>query len=146
MRATTTIKALQRALNQREYQEKLIHHSDRGLQYSSAIYTKLLLDNKIGISMTEESDPYENAVVERVNGILKDEFGLDKVFTHSAQMKRQVDQSIVLYNQLRPHLSIDMLTPNQAHKQRKVILKKWKAKQPTKNVLLAASYKCNLEV
>ncbi len=96
MRATTTIKALQRALNQREYQEKLIHHSDRGLQYSSAIYTKLLLDNKIGISMTEESDPYENAVAERVNGILKDEFGLDKVFTHSAQMKRQVDQSIAL--------------------------------------------------
>ncbi len=146
MRATTTIKALQRALNQRECQGKLIHHSDRGLQYSSAIYTKLLLDNKIGISMTEESDPYENAVAERVNGILKDEFGLDKVFTHSAQMKRQVDQSIALYNQLRPHLSIDMLTPNQAHRQRKVILKKWKTKQPTKKVLLAASYKCNLEV
>ncbi|AEV32626.1 transposase [Owenweeksia hongkongensis DSM 17368] len=116
MRATTTIKALQRALNQREYQEKLIHNSDRGLQYSSAMYTKLLLDNKIGISMTEESDPYENAVAERVNVILKDEFGLDKVFTHSAQMKRQVDQSIALYNQLRPHLSIDMLAPNQAHK------------------------------
>lgn len=146
MRATTTIKALQRALNQREYQGELIHHSDRGLQYSSAIYTQLLHENKIGISMTEDSDPYENAVAERVNGILKDEFGLDKVFTDSKLMTRQVHESIALYNQLRPHLSIDMLTPNQAHKQRKVILKKWKTKQPTKNVLLAASLKCNLEV
>lgn len=146
MRATTTLKALEMALKQRKYQEKLIHHSDRGLQYSSAIYTKLLHDNKIGISMTEDSDPYENAVAERVNGILKDEFGLDKVFTNSLQMRRQVDESIALYNQFRPHLSIDMLTPNQAHKQREVTLRKWKTKQPTKNVLLAASYKCNLEV
>lgn len=146
MRATTTIKALQSALSQRKYNEELIHHSDRGLQYSSTIYTQLLRDNKIGISMTEDSDPYENAVAERVNGILKDEFGLDKVFTDSTLMTRQVHESIALYNQLRPHLSIDMLTPNQAHKQSKVILKKWKTKQPTKNVLLAASYKCNLEV
>lgn len=146
MRASTTIKALEKALSQREYQEMLIHHSDRGLQYSSAIYTKLLHDNKIKISMTEDSDPYENAVAERVNGILKDEFGLDKVFTNNLQMNRQVNESIALYNNLRPHLSVEMLTPNQAHKQRTINLKKWKTKQPTKDVLLATSYMRNLDL
>lgn len=130
MKATTTLKALSMALKGRIYDEMLIHHSDRGLQYSSAVYTELLKENGIRISMTQDSDPYENAIAERVNGILKDEFGLDQVFQNERGMNKQVRESIALYNALRPHLSINMLTPDQAHKQDTVQLKRWKTKQP----------------
>lgn len=139
MQATTTLKSLQKAIKNRKYpNESLIHHSDRGLQYSSYIYTQMLKDNKIKISMTQESDPYENAIAERVNGILKDEFGLDAIFENFEMLEAQVLESIALYNQLRPHQSIKMLTPNQAHRQTKVKLKTWKTKQPSKLVLKAA--------
>lgn len=131
MKATTTLKALNRAIKGREYKEKLIHHSDRGLQYCSSVYTKKLLGNNIEISMTEESDPYENAIAERVNGILKSEFGLDDIFKTYELLELQVIQSIALYNQLRPHMSINLLTPNEAHKQRKIKLKTWKQKTYT---------------
>ncbi len=98
MKATTTLKALNMAIEGREYKEKVIHHSDRGLQYCSSVYTKTLLENKMYISMTEESDPYENAVVERVNGILKSEFGLDNIFKTYELLEIEVIQSVALYN------------------------------------------------
>jgi putative transposase len=132
MQAATTLEALKIAISEREYNEQLIHHSDRGLQYCSSIYTQALLDNSIKISMTEEYDPYENAVAERVNGILKAEFGLDDTFKNYELLEYQVFQSIALYNQLRPHMSIGLLTPNKAHKQRKIKLKTWKQKTYTK--------------
>ena len=80
MHVVTTLKGLSQAISERIYKEKLTHHSDRGLQYCSSIYTKTLVDNNIEINMTQEYDPYENAVAERVNGILKVEFCLDNVF------------------------------------------------------------------
>lgn len=132
MLAITTLEALKMAISEREYTEKLIHHSDRGLQYCSAIYTKKLSKNNIEISMTEEYDPYENAVAERVNGILKEEFGLDDIFENYELLELQVLQSIALYNQLRPHMSIELLTPNKAHKQREIKVKTWKQKTYTK--------------
>lgn len=132
MQAVTTLEALKIAVSEREYKEKLIHHSDRGLQYCSAIYIQKLSNNNIEVSMTEEYDPYENAVAERVNGILKEEFGLDDIFENYELLELQVVQSIALYNQLRPHMSIGLLTPNQAHKQRKIKLKTWKQKTYTK--------------
>lgn len=132
MLAITTLKALKKAISERLYKEKLTHHSDRGLQYCSSIYIQMLKDNNMNISMTEESDPYENAVAERINGILKAEFGLDDIFENYEQLELQTIQSIALYNQLRPHMSIGLLTPNQAHKQRKVKLKTWKQKTYTK--------------
>lgn len=132
MQATTTLKALKMALSERVYKEQLIHHSDRGLQYCSSIYTKTLADSNIKVSMTEEYDPYENAVAERINGILKSEFGIDEVFENYELLELQVLQSIALYNQLRPHMSIGLLTPNNAHKQRTVKLKTWKQKTYTK--------------
>ena len=132
MQAITTLKALQMAISERMYQEKLIHHSDRGLQYCSSIYTQTLTENNIEISMTEEYDPYENAVAERINGVLKTEFGLDTVFETYELLELQTQQSIALYNQLRPHMSIGLLTPNQAHKQREIKLKTWKQKTYTK--------------
>lgn len=143
MLATTTLKALQKAIGGRQYKKGLIHHSDRGLQYSSSTYTQTLKDHDIAISMTEASDPYENAIAERVNGILKDEFGLDDVFESYGILNKQVIQSITLYNQLRPHLSINMLTPNQAHRQNKVKLRQWKTTQPSKSTSKAVNNQCN---
>jgi transposase InsO family protein len=135
MLATTTLKALKQAINSRKYTSNLIHHSDRGLQYSSAIYTQRLIESNIKISMTEQSDPYENAIAERVNGILKDEFGLDESFENYELMEKQVTQSIAIYNQLRPHLSIEMMTPNEAHKQPIINLKTWKQKMDRQTCL-----------
>ncbi|MFI8380510.1 transposase [Leeuwenhoekiella sp. NPDC079379] len=79
MKTSLCIDALQMALAQREYpDQKIIHHSDRGLQYCNPTYTNFAERNGINISMTQQYDPYENAVAERINGILKQEFGLGK--------------------------------------------------------------------
>ncbi len=104
----------------------LIHHSDRGLQYCCSQYIKLLEHNKLLISMTEKGDPYENAIAERVNGILKEEFALDKDFESIEQAKGVVRKSINTYNRLRPHLSCEFLTPEVAHQQQGVLKAKWK--------------------
>jgi putative transposase len=133
--ATTTNKALSKAIKSRQYCEPLIHHSDRGLQYCSTLYTNNLIKNGIDISMTEQSDPYENAVAERVNGILKDEFGLGDTFETTRHLTNQVDQAIKLYNQLRPHMSIELMTPEQAHKQRRIKIKTWKSEYHSKLAL-----------
>ena len=128
MQGETTLKALKMAISGRAYSSPLVHHSDRGLQYCSKDYVQELKDANIGISMTEQSDPYENAVAERVNGILKEEFALDVHFEDWEAMSYQVTQSISLYNQVRPHFSIGLMTPEQAHRQQKFKLKKWKKK------------------
>ncbi len=78
--------------------------------------------------MTENSDPYENAVGERMNGILKDEFGLGEQMENLSQAIYQTKQSISIYNTLRPHLSCEMLTPKQMHNQQKIQVKKWNKK------------------
>ncbi|MBY0543291.1 MAG: IS3 family transposase [Sphingobacteriaceae bacterium] len=133
MKTESTMKALEMAINKREYDHQLTHHSDRGLQYCSSGYVGLLLENDIRISMTENGDPYENAVAERVNGILKDEFGLDSVFENSRQLHKQVHQAIEAYNKIRPHLSIGLLTPRQAHSKPSIKVKRWKSKRTIKN-------------
>lgn len=126
---SSSLKALQMALaNRKCCKEPLIHHSDRGLQYCSSAYTTMLGKNGIDISMTEESSPYENAVAERVNGILKDEFGLDDIFQDVRQAQKQVRESIILYNEKRPHLSNHMLTPLQMHNQSALKPRSWKKK------------------
>jgi len=130
MYSTTTTRALRRAVKKRMYDSSLIHHSDRGLQYCSQEYTSVLKENNIEISMTEQSDPYENAVAERVNGILKYEFGLDNVFENKELMEQQVYEAIALYNHVRPHYFMSYLTPNQAHKKRDIKLKTYKRKEP----------------
>jgi putative transposase len=109
--------ALDMAIKSRRYNESLIHHSDRGLQYSSTIYKEGTDANNIIISMTENGDPYENAIAERINGILKDEFGLDEIITNADEAKRLVAQSIDIYNNQRPHLSNSYKTPNEMHQQ-----------------------------
>ena len=111
-----SLSALEMALKNRKYRnEPMIHHSDRGLQYCSNEYQKILVKNDILSSMTEQYDPYENAIAERINGILKQEFDIDKDNT-TLEIKRElVHNSIEIYNNYRPHLSNYMLTPNQMH-------------------------------
>lgn len=121
------IDALQMALTNRLYSKQpLIHHSDRGSQYCCADYVRLLQDNNIAISMTENGDPYENALAERVNGIIKSEFNLynsSHGFEHTCEL---VKNSITAYNECRPHSSCDLLTPTQAHLKQGVLTKRWK--------------------
>jgi len=105
---------------------KLIHHSDRGLQYCSGDYTALLSNNNVSISMTEKSDPYENAIAERVNGILKEEFYLDLIFDDITVARETVDKAIFNYNHKRPHASCNYMTPHQAHQTTEKLKSKWR--------------------
>jgi putative transposase len=131
----SSLVALRVALKQRKNKETpLIHHSDRGLQYCANEYQKLLSKNQIQPSMTQNSDPYENAVAERINGILKQEFYIDKYNKDLPIMKQIIKETVDIYNQKRPHLSNHMLTPNQMHEQSKVVMKTYKTKNSIKNV------------
>lgn len=117
--------ALRMALENNPLRDKLIHHSDRGLQYCSADYVKLLQDNNIRISMTQNGDPLENALAERVNGILKDEL-LEVSYSSLAEAQQAVAMAISTYNHQRPHSSVDMLTPVIAHTKIGELKKHWK--------------------
>lgn len=125
---TGPLNALKLALKNRKYNHELVHHSDRGLQYCSKEYIDKLNENDIKISMTENGDPYENAIAERINGILKYEFLIIDGFRNLLEAKAVIEESIAIYNESRPHLSCGMLTPNQAHLQKNMIVKKWKKK------------------
>ena len=121
------LEALDKAISLRVYSNsKLIHHSDRGVQYCCSEYVGLLRENGMSISMTEESDPYENAIAERVNGIMKDEFSLDKKFGSYEAACKAVEEAIRNYNERRPHASCDYLTPIQAHAQSGELKRRWK--------------------
>ncbi len=112
----------------------LIHHSDRGVQYCCAEYVKAIDLLNIKLSMTEKGDPYENAIAERVNGILKHEHGLSNTFISHVEASKAVDEAIKAYNNLRIHDSCDRLTPAIAHQKTGILKKHWKpksyAKQP----------------
>lgn len=133
MSALGCIAALQMALKNRKYPlEALIHHSDRGSQYCSAAYVQLLVDHHIAISMTENGDPYENALAERINGILKGEFNLYESRLGFEATSQLIANSIRVYNEQRPHSSCNLLTPEQAHQQQGPLKKRWK-EYPRKN-------------
>jgi len=121
------VKALKQALANRSYpNRKLMHHSDRGVQYCSNGYVQILEKHQVQISMTEHGDPLENPLAERMNGIFKDNFALDTDFDGFRQAKTEIDQAIQYYNNRLPHSSIDMLTPNQAHNRIGELKKHWK--------------------
>ena len=115
MKAESVSRALIEAISNRITTKPLIHHSDRGLQYCSAHYREILEDNNIASSMTDGYDCYQNALAERVNGILKNEF-----LTHKYQTRKDLEivlrESVHAYNTLRPHLSLGMKTPEEVHK------------------------------
>lgn len=116
MEAINNLRALHGAIeSQSESLSGLIHHSDRGIQYCSQEYIKMLTDNGLLISMTEHGDPLENAIAERVNGILKEEYLNHYEVKDLAHAKDLLVKAINLYNRDRPHLSCGMLTPDQVH-------------------------------
>lgn len=123
--ASGPLKALRMALANNSAITNLIHHSDRGVQYCCDDYVKLLTDNNVKISMTENGDPLENALAERVNGILKSEL-LEDVFGDYNSAQQAVAIACSTYNYLRPHSSIDNLKPFEAHQKNGEIPKRWK--------------------
>ncbi len=123
--AQGSLNALKMALTNNPNRTGIIHHSDRGVQYCCDEYVKLLQDNKIKISMTENGDPLENAIAERVNGILKQEL-LEEVFPNFETAQKEVAIACSTYNHLRPHGSVDNLKPYEAHQQSGELKKRWK--------------------
>ncbi len=109
------IRALRMALKGVAHPEKLIHHSDRGIQYCCSAYVALLKEHKVKISMTEENHVYENALAERVNGILKQEFMLGLKLRSFAIVKELVKQAVWTYNNERLHMAIGYMTPERKY-------------------------------
>jgi len=109
------IRALKMTIRQCKTPKGVIHHSDRGIQYCCKEYVKILKRNKMQISMTEENHCYENAMAERVNGILKEEFLLDETFADEVSVLKAVKEAIQSYNTRRPHWSLNLCTPQQIH-------------------------------
>lgn len=120
MKVNNVIKALKRAIKSRVTKRSLIHHSDRGSQYCSAVYQTELRRNNIQPSMTDGYDCYQNAMAERVNGILKQEFLLHRCSSFD-ELKVLIEESVDIYNRLRPHLSLGMKTPEDVHKKASLV-------------------------
>jgi transposase InsO family protein len=119
--------ALEMALRSRtKFLPDIIHHSDRGTQYCSFEYVLKLRESNIAISMTQDGEGYENQIAERMNGILKTEFNLNRIFKSHEEARIAVQLSIEAYNNKRPHLSCGYLTPLQAHETTVGFEKKWK--------------------
>ena len=114
MSAENVVQALKMAVKKRKTDKPLIHHSDRGLQYCSSIYQDELNANTITPSMTDGYDCYQNALAERINGILKQEFLVETCNT-GKELEVLIKESINTYNNKRPHLSLNMKTPNFIH-------------------------------
>jgi putative transposase len=125
-----TVQALKMALsgliNEPERHFQLVYHSDRGIQYCSHEYVKLLQDYDIKISMTENGDPLENPIAERVNGIIKEEYLQDYTVKNIYEAKEVLEFAVKLYNEERPHNSIGNLMPNQVHERNIKSEKLWK--------------------
>lgn len=127
MSSLSTAQALKMAIAARRYSQPLIHHSDRGLQYQSKLYVEMLEENGIQISTTQDSSPYDNAIAERINGILKHEFGIENL-TDLTMAVQLVKEAVQVYNHIRPHLSNHMLTPIQMHSQASLKRRQWSKK------------------
>ncbi len=133
--AIGSVRALRMAIKNRKYDCQLLHHSDRGLQYCGGDYQSVLNKYTINCSMTEAYDPYENAVAERVNGILKQEF---LGYTNKLDLKTMqelVADSVIRYNTKRPHYSCYYKTPEQMHKQKTIKIKTYKSKRLSNDII-----------
>jgi len=115
LEARGALEALEMALGATTSPQGLIHHSDRGAQYCCDDYVARLRKHGIGISMAEVGNPYENAIPERVNGILKSEFYLDETFASRAVARCATRDAIGIYNHERPHMSLGLMTPAEKH-------------------------------
>ena len=136
LESVETLHALKMALDDNKGSiDQLIHHSDRGIQYCSGVYVSLLKKHGIIISMTENGDPLENAIAERVNGIIKNEYpdGYEVNTLHVA--KQLLDRVIEVYNNERPHMSLGNLTPNQVHENPSINVENIWKKRRTVNLI-----------
>lgn len=143
LHAVYTLSALNQAIKQvgSEPLSGLIHHSDRGVQYCCDLYVQTLTDHHIAISMTEDYKPTENAVAERVNGIIKQEWLYKMgVFEKLEEIEKKMSQIIDFYNTKRPHMSNNMLTPEKAHQGTRVLKKYWKNKVYTPKEAMNQDY------
>jgi transposase InsO family protein len=111
-----TLRALKMALSNLPPGVSPVHHSDRGSQYCSHLYVGELQSHSLKISMTEEMHCYENANAERLNGILKQEYGLGFSFRNKKQALEAVEEAVLLYNTRRPHTALKYYTPEQMHR------------------------------
>jgi transposase InsO family protein len=135
LKATGAVNALSMSMSQSKSAYKdCIHHSDRGIQYCCDLYTKKLADNGFIISMTEDSEPTDNAIAERVNRTIKEEFTTEKEisFKNFIEANKQLKKFIEFYNTDRPHSSVEWLTPNEAHTREGVLKKYWKTYKKSK--------------
>lgn len=108
-------RALRMALAQLPGGCSVVHHSDRGVQYCSHRYTGVLREHGHPISMADAGNPYQNAIAERLNGILKQEYHLGEEFADERAARRALAEAVKLYNTRRPHLSLSMRTPEAVH-------------------------------
>lgn len=125
------LEALQMALKRTKDKggdiSKLVHHSDRGVQYASKEYVRTLQQSGIGISMTETGDPKDNAVAERINSTIKNELLKDRKFSSLGELKTTLSDAIDFYNNERPHMSVDMKTPAEAATCEGLLNKQWRS-------------------
>jgi len=122
-------KAIKMAHKNRRFKNEVIHHSDRGIQYCTPSYIEYIKKKRMIPSMTEDAHVYENAVAERINGILKTEFGIDSGFNSLKEARSVIANSIFLYNNHRKHMSLHNLTPNFVHLNPGIKIKTWKSKR-----------------
>jgi len=134
LKAQGCLIALNKAIGSRTKNTNVIHHSDRGIQYCCQEYVDLLHKNGISISMTESGSPYDNAIAERINGILKTELRLGEVFDNYTVAVPAVHQAINTYNRIRPHYSVSGLTPEKAHITNDPVSRLWKTKKYCKAI------------
>jgi transposase InsO family protein len=141
MRVASAVIALQKALDQKPADAIVIHHSDRGMQYCSNEYVKMLQHHHALISMTQNGDPYENAMAERVNGILKTELIAER-YADEKEAMQHITRCITIYNYRRVHSSINYQIPHHVHLQKGPQIKRWKNyykhKQQKRDEALAA--------
>ena len=125
MKVSSAVVALKQALAQKPAQTIVIHHSDRGIQYCSAEYVSLLNQSNAMISMTQSGDPLENAIAERVNGILKTEL-LSSCYSDILAASIHISRCITIYNYRRRHSSLNWQIPNDVHDQKGPQVRRWK--------------------
>src|SRR5205807_7836814 len=115
LETSDSLKALSMALRSLKRAERPIHHSDRGCQYASHAYVQRVEAAGLQMSMTEKNHSAENALAERVNGILKQEYWLDANFESQPEARRATAGAVRLYNYRRPHTLLAMKTPEEVH-------------------------------
>jgi len=136
LKTKSAMKALRMATSNMTDTKSCIHHSDRGIQYCSHEYTKYLRKNGIELSMTENGDPLENPIAERINRTIKEEFTTEQRLSFSSFSEAiiQIPKFVKFYNESRPHRSIEMLTPSVAYKMKGELKRKWKNYYPGKKI------------